>query len=47
MRILVAAVIAGIVLGCFATAALACNDDAYQPPNNAPEVNTPPTTHGT
>jgi hypothetical protein len=47
MRTLIAAVLVGMALGFLATAALACNDDAYKPPNDAPQVQTPPVTHGT
>jgi hypothetical protein len=47
MRTLIAAVLVGMALGFLATAALACNDDAYRPPNDAPQVQTPPVTHGT
>ncbi len=47
MRTLMAAVLVGMALGFLATVALACEDDAYNPPNNAPQVQTPPGTQGT
>lgn len=49
MRALIAAVIVGMALGLLATAALACNDDAYRPPDNSgPQVQQPqPSQHGT
>jgi hypothetical protein len=43
MRTLIAAVIAGLVLGVLTTAALACNDGAQKAPpqDNAPQVQQP------
>jgi hypothetical protein len=46
MRTLIAAVLVGMALGLLATAALACQDDAYKPPNDAPQVQTPPVSSG-
>ncbi len=46
MRTLIAAVLVGMALGLLATAALACQDDAYKPPNDAPQVQAPPVTSG-
>ena len=46
MRTLIAAVLVGMALGFLATAALACQDDAYKPPNDAPQVQAPPVTSG-
>ncbi len=46
MRTLIAAVLVGMALGLLATAALACEDDAYKPPNDAPQVQAPPVTSG-
>jgi len=47
MRKLIAAMIVGLTVGLLTSAALACNDDAYTPPPNGPEVHQPPVDGGT
>ncbi len=41
MRALIAALAVGLALGLLATAAFACDDDAYRPPNDSPQVQHP------
>jgi hypothetical protein len=41
VRTLIAAVLVGMALGLFATAALACNTEVYKLPNDTPQVQQP------
>ena len=41
MRTLIAAVLVGIAVGLFAKAALACDEQVYQPTNDQPQVQQP------